>query len=67
MDNEIKLQSILKTVEEELKVWLMEEGQIQDPIEYEKKVLGMALRFGKSIVTESGGKQPKDRNQKKRY
>lgn len=67
MDNEIKLQSILKTVEDEVKVWLKEEGQIQDSIEYEKKVLGIALRIGKSIVIESGGKLPKDRNQKKRF
>jgi|APDOM4702015118_1054815.scaffolds.fasta_scaffold643635_1 uncharacterized spore protein YtfJ len=67
MDNEKKIQSILKTVEGELKVWLQDEPMIKDPIEYEKRLLQMALRFGQNVMQEGNGKKPKDRNAKKKF
>jgi len=67
MDNEKKIQSILKTVEGELKVWLQEEPMIKDPIEYEKRLLQMALRFGKNVMQEGSGTHSKDRNAKKKF
>ena len=56
MDREAKFQSILKAVETDLKLWLDEEVNIQDPIEYETKLLALSFRFGKNVLIHSGGK-----------
>lgn len=67
MDREEKFQSILKAVETDLKLWLEEEVNIHDPIEYETKLLALSFRFGKNVLINSGGKLPKDRNSKKKF
>jgi hypothetical protein len=67
MDKRQIIESILKTVRSEVEGWVEEEGKIKDPIEYEGRLLERALRIGKAMMEESGGKLPRDRNAKKNF
>lgn len=67
MDKKMVVESILKTVRQEVEEWVEEEGKIKDAFEYEKKLLERVLRMGKTMMEESGGKPSRDRNTKKKY
>lgn len=64
MDKEAKIQSILKAVESEIRAWVDLEPTIKDPILYERKLLELSYKFGKTLIVKPEG-QIKDRNQKK--
>ena len=66
MDKKAVVESILKTVRQEVEGWVEEEEKIKDPFEYEKRLLERVLRMGQTMVEESGGKLAKDRNAKKK-
>lgn len=66
MDKQQFVKSILKTVEQEVNEWFDEKDLIKDPIEYERRLLERSLNFGKTLLLESGGKIPRDRNAKKK-
>lgn len=65
MDKKAVVESILRTVRQEVEEWVEEEEKIKDPFEYEKRLLERVLRMGKTMAEESGGKLVKDRNSKK--
>ncbi len=67
MDKEQIKQSILITVEAEVDAWLEIEPKMTDAYEYEKDLFERTLRIGRSMLTNSRGKLPKDRNAKKKY
>ena len=67
MDKEQIRASILRAVNQELDQWLEEEPTITDAFEYEKRLFERTLRIGQSMLVNSRGKVPKDRNLKKRY
>ena len=60
------MESILKTVRQEVTEWLDEQDSITDPFEYEKNLLERSLRIGRSMLENSTGKISKDRNVKKK-
>lgn len=66
MDKTEKIQSILKAVEQEVTQWVNEEGNLRDPILYEQKLLERTFKIGKTLMLNSHGKLPKDRNAKKK-
>jgi hypothetical protein len=66
MDKEQIKTSILRTVSEELDQWLSEEPTITDAFEYEKRLFERTLRIGRSMLVNSRGQLPKDRNAKKK-
>lgn len=66
MDKNTIKSSILKAVEQEVDAWLKEEPHFTDPFEYEKSLFERTLRIGKSMMENSRGKLPKDRNAKKK-
>lgn len=57
--------SILKTVSEELSIWLKEKDSITSGYEYEDRVLKLGQRITQEIFIMTMGKVPKSRNQKK--
>lgn len=65
MDREKELQSILKAVETEVRLWLSDEPKYTDPIKYEKDLLARCLRIGGYMLQHSQD-LPKDRNSKKK-
>jgi len=65
MDKQAIRESILKTVSEELDAWLEEEPGIQDPFQYEHRLVQRTLRIGRSILEHSQGRLSVDRNKKK--
>jgi len=67
MDKSQIKSSILRTMSEELDAWLQEEPTITDAFEYEKRLFERTLRIGQSMLVNSKGKLPKDRNAKKKY
>lgn len=67
MGNRQIVDTILRSVEKELNLFIEQEGEITCPIEYEKRVISLARQFGQSILKESRGTLPKSRNSKKRY
>lgn len=66
MDKQLIMESILKTVRQEVTEWLDEQDSITDPFEYEKNLLERSLRIGRSMLENSTGKISKDRNVKKK-
>lgn len=67
MDKEAIIESILKTVRQEVEQWVEEEGTIKDPFLYEKRLLERSLRMGRAMMEGSGGKLSRDRNAKKKF
>lgn len=67
MDTKTIKESILRIVETEVDLWLVDEPTFTDPIEYEKSLLERSLRIGKAMLEQSQGKLPKDRNRKKKF
>jgi len=67
MDKEQIKSSILSMINSELDQWLEEEPTITDAFEYEKRLFERTLRIGQSMLVNSRGKVPKDRNLKKRF
>ena len=63
--SEIK-ESILRTVNEEIDAWLASEPNIKDAFTYEQRLFEHSMRIGRSMLLNSQGKVPKDRNAKKK-
>lgn len=64
--SEIKA-SILRTVNEEIDSWLAAEPTITDAFTYEQRLFEHSLRIGRSMLINSQGQLPKDRNAKKKF
>lgn len=67
MDTKTIKESILRIVETEVDLWLVDEPTFTDPIEYEKSLLERSLRIGKAMLEQSHGMLYKDRNRKKKF
>ncbi len=65
MDHRSIKQEILKTVSEELDIWLAKEPTIKDGYTYEDEVLKMTLRIGRQILSKSQGDITPNKNKKK--
>ena len=65
MDHRSIKQEILKTVNEELDIWLAKEPTIKDGYTYEDEVLKMTLRIGRQILSKSQGDITPNKNKKK--
>lgn len=66
METKQLVDSILRTIEQELTDFIESQEQIDCPIEYEKRVVGLARSYGQNILRQSMGKVPKSRNSKKK-
>lgn len=67
MDKQQIIESIQKTVNQEIEEWVNEESTIKDPIQYESRLLQRALRIGKAMMEQGSGKLARDRNAKKKF
>ena len=65
MENQEKIDAILRKVRTQLESFMSEESTITDPIEYENKLLNLGKTLSLEVLLESRGKMPKSRNQKK--
>ena len=66
MDKTIIMESILKTVNQEVSEWIDEQGTITDAFEYEKRLFERTMRIGRIMLENSSGKVSRDRNLKKK-
>jgi hypothetical protein len=57
--------SILENVRTQILEFIDLEPNIQCPIEYEKKVLSIAMSFSRNLILGTQGQMPKSRNVKK--
>lgn len=64
MENEKIKTHILGLMSEELDQWFKIKDQITDGMEYEEKIIGIAQRIGKILISEGAGAVPKNRNKK---
>ena len=64
MENEKIKAHILGMMTEELDQWFKIKDQITDGMEYEEKIIGIAQRLGKMLISEGTGALPKSRNKK---
>jgi len=67
MDKRAIIESILRTVEQEVTDWIEEEETITDAFDYEKRLLERSMRIGGIMLAGSKGKLSKDRNTKKKF
>jgi hypothetical protein len=65
MENQEKIDAILRKVRIQLESFMSDEPTITDPIEYENKLLNLGTSLSLEVLLESRGKMPKSRNQKK--
>jgi hypothetical protein len=65
MENQDRIDSILRMMKTKLESYVEQESNVSDPIEYEDRLLKMGHDFAFEILRSSHGKLPKSRNQKK--
>jgi len=65
MENQEKIDAILRKIRVQLESFMSDEPSISDPIEYENRLLGLGENLSLEVLLESRGKMPKSRNQKK--
>ncbi len=65
METKQKVESILETVREELTQFVESESEITCPVEYEERLLRIAMEFARATMLKSSGKILKSRNSKK--
>jgi hypothetical protein len=66
MEKHIIAESILKAVKSEVLEFIDEESKIPSAIEYEQRVMDIALKFASELIQQSRGDLPKSRNDKKK-
>lgn len=66
MEKQIIADSILKAVKIEVDAFLEYESKITSSIEYETRVMDIALKFAANLVQQTAGELPKSRNDKKK-
>lgn len=66
MEDQKRIDAILRMVRTKLETYVEQESNVTDPIEYEDRLLKMGNDFALEILRSSRGKLPKSRNQKKK-
>ncbi len=67
METKNLVDSILETVKAEISDFVEQESSIKCPIEYEKRLLGIARNVAKNILLGTQGDLPGSRNAKKKF
>jgi hypothetical protein len=58
--------SILRSIRTEVDAFVGDQDKIKCPVEYELKVIEIARKFARTLISESQGQLGASRNQKKR-
>ena len=65
MDNQLRIDSILRAMRTKLETYLDQESSITDPIKYEDELIKIGQQFSREVLRSSVEKMPRSRNQKK--
>lgn len=66
MDNQSRIDSILREMRTKLETYLDQESSITDPIKYEDELIKIGQQFSREVLRSSVEKMPKSRNLKKK-
>lgn len=65
MDNQAKIDAILRMTRKNLEAYFANEASTTDPIAYENELLELGRTFSREVLSKAVGELPKSRNSKK--